>query len=60
MKKYTQRQVVMISEVQKESLEILKTYDVNVSQFIRRAIKEKLQRDWKSIKEKKNKDYCPF
>ncbi len=60
MEKYTERQTVMISKVQKESLETLRSYNVNVSQFIRRAIKEKLQRDWKSIKEKKNKDYCPF
>ncbi len=60
MEKYTERQTVMISKVQKESLETLRSYNVNVSQFIRRAIKEKLQRDWRSIKEKKNKDYCPF
>ena len=50
----------MISETQSNSLDILKTYDVNVSQFIRQAIKEKLQRDWKTIKENKSKDYCPF
>lgn len=50
----------MISEVQKESLETLKAYNVNVSQFIRQAIKEKINRDWKSIKEKQNKEYCPF
>ena len=60
MKKYTQRQVVMISEVQKESLETLKAYNVNISQFVRQAIKEKLKKDWKGIKEKKNKEYCPF
>ena len=60
MQKYTKRQVIMISETQSNSLDILKTYDVNVSQFIRQAIKEKLQRDWKTIKENKSKDYCPF
>ena len=43
-----------------ESLAILKTYNVNVSQFIRSAIKEKLQKDWKTIKENKTKEYCPF
>ena len=36
----------MISKKQAESLAILKSYDVNVSQFIRAAIKEKLQRDF--------------
>ena len=50
----------MISKKQKESLEVLKSYNVNTSQFIRQAIKEKLKREWKSIKEEKNKEYCPF
>jgi len=60
MKQYTERQTIMISKQQVESLAILKSYNVNVSQFIRVAIKEKLQRDWKSIKEKKVKNICPF
>jgi post-segregation antitoxin (ccd killing protein) len=60
MEKLTVRQVIMISEKQSESLAILKSYDVNVSQFIRQAIKEKLQKDWKGIKEKKEKIICPF
>lgn len=50
----------MISEKQKESLMKLKQYDVNVSHFIRQAIKEKLYKDWKQIKEKKDKAVCPF
>lgn len=60
MKKYTERQVVKISKKQAESLAVLKTYNINVSRFIRSAIKEKLQREWKQIKESKNKEYCPF
>jgi hypothetical protein len=60
MDKLIVRQVIMISEKQAKSLTILKKYDVNVSQFIRQAIKEKLQKDWKSIKEKKEQIYCPF
>ena len=52
MKKFTVRQEVMISEVQANSLDVLKSKGVNVSQFIRQAIKEKLHRDWKEIKEK--------
>jgi hypothetical protein len=51
---------VRLTEKQAESLAILKSYDVNLSQFIRAAIKEKLQRDWKSIKESKLKVKCPF
>jgi len=60
MKQYTERQTIMISKTQSNSLKILKSYNVNTSQFIRQAIKEKLKRDWKGIKEQKNKDYCPF
>ena len=52
MKQYTVRQEFMISEIQANSLKILKSKGVNPSQFIRQAIKEKLQRDWKEIKEK--------
>lgn len=48
----------MISDIQADSLMRLGKY-VNVSQFIRTAIKEKLQRDWKEIKESK-KHKLPF
>ena len=51
MRHYTERQVIMISKIQSNSLNILRTMEVNVSQFIRQAIKEKLQRDWKEIKQ---------
>jgi hypothetical protein len=43
-----------------KSLNILQNYGVNVNQFIRLAIKEKLQKDWKSIKEIKEKIKYPF
>lgn len=48
----------MISEIQAKSLSVLKDYNVNVSQFIRQAIKEKIKRDWKNIKE--SKEPTPF
>ena len=60
MKQFTVRQTIMISMKQAETLEILKIYDVNVSQFIRVAISEKLKCDWKSIKENKEKIKLPF
>jgi post-segregation antitoxin (ccd killing protein) len=60
MKQYTVRQVIMISETQAKSLEKLKQYDVNISQFIRQAIKEKINLDWKTIKEEKQKIKLPF
>jgi hypothetical protein len=51
---------VRITEQQAYAFEQLKKYDVNLSQFIRQAIKEKLSRDWKQIKESKKKSKCPF
>ena len=60
MKQLTVRHTVMISEQQSRSLDTLKDYNVNVSQFIRSAIKEKLQRDWNGIKEKQQRCKCPF
>lgn len=57
---YTYKKQIGFTETQRKSLETLSYYGVNVNQFIRQAIKEKLQRDWKTIKEKKNKVFCPF
>ena len=60
MKQLTKSKTIRFSEVQMNSLSILENYGVNVNQFIRLAVKEKLQKDWKTIKEKKEKIICPF
>ena len=60
MSKYTVIHTIRFSEQQAESLQKLKDYDVNVSQFIRLAIAEKIKRDWKQIKEKKQRVKLPF
>lgn len=60
MKQLTKSKSIKFSETQFNSLEILESYGVNVSQFIRIAISEKLKRDWKSIKEKKERVKLPF
>jgi hypothetical protein len=60
MKNFEYKKVISFTKSQKQSLETLKNYDVNVNEFIRIAVREKIQRDWKSIKEKKEKVYCPF
>ena len=57
MRQYTERQNVKITKEQKESLKIIESYGVNVSQFIRLAIKEKIKRDFKKIK---SNEYCPY
>lgn len=53
---------VRISKEQKQTLDKLKDYNVNVSQFVRNAIKEKLEREKKEIitNYKKSLDKCPF
>lgn len=58
--KKVNRITIGFNKVQFNSLQKLKQYDVNISQFIRIAIKEKIKRDWKVIKEEKNKEKLPF
>lgn len=60
MKQLTKSKTIRFSETQMNSLTILESYGVNVNHFIRLAVKEKLQKDWKTIKEKKEKIICPF
>lgn len=60
MNKLSVIQTIRFTEKQAESLQKLKDYDVNVSQFIRLAISEKIKRDWKLIKEKKERVKLPF
>jgi hypothetical protein len=60
MKKPVIKQV-RISRLKDETLKKLKyKYGIDVSQFIRLAIAEKIKRDYKIITEVKEKDYCPF
>ena len=59
MGQLTKSKTIRFTKQQINSLNILQNYGVNVNHFIRLAIKEKLQKDWKSIKEKKD-NFCPF
>lgn len=55
----TYKKVLSFTETQKKALKKLEDYDVNVNEFIRSAIREKLAREWKGIKERKDNN-CPF
>lgn len=55
MKIYTERQAIMISKKQAKTLAVLREYNVNISQFIRQAIKEKIKREWSHIKIKEER-----
>lgn len=54
------KKVIGFTNQQKKAFETLESYGVNVNQFIRAAVKEKLQREWKSIKEEKQRIKYPF
>jgi post-segregation antitoxin (ccd killing protein) len=45
MQKYTKTKVVRITEVQHQTLQKMKSLNVDVGNFIRLAIQEKLERD---------------
>lgn len=53
MSKLTEIYSFRITKNQWATLQVLDTYGVNVSQFIRNAISEKIKRDWKLIKLRK-------
>ena len=53
------KKVIGFTESQKKAFETLESYGVNVNQFIRLAISDKIKKDWKSIKELKVVK-CPF
>jgi len=60
MRQYTESKTFKFSKSQIQTLQKLESYDVNVSQFVRLAIAEKIKRDWKNIKEQKEKIKLPF
>lgn len=57
---YVYKKQISFTLQQKKAFKELEKYNVNVNQFIREAVKEKIQREWKQIKEEKNKTFCPF
>ncbi len=60
MEQYTHTVTIRVTEIQKKTLDKLTDYKVNRQQFIRAAIREKLQRDYKSIREKPPRVKCPY
>lgn len=60
MIKYSKVKVLKITDVQHKTLEKLRNRKVNVAQFIRDAINEKIRRDAKELEVKPKKEFCPF
>ncbi len=60
MQKYTKTKVIRISEIQLNTLQKMKSYNVDVAQFIRDAIAEKIKMEHSNLLPKPKKEYCPF
>jgi len=60
MKFYTKTKVIRISETQHKTLQKMKSYNVDIAEFIRNAIKEKIQREYQYLLPKQKEVYCPF
>lgn len=58
--KYTKVKVIKITETQHNTLKKLDSYQVNVADFIRTAIQEKIKRDYEFLIPKVKKSDCPF
>jgi hypothetical protein len=59
MKLYTKTKVIRITDLQHKTLQKMKSLNVDVGNFIRIAIQEKLERDKHEILKPKE-EYCPF
>ena len=57
---YTEVFTLKISSTQKRTLEKLKSRNIKVSSFVRKAIAEKIARDYKELQPKPPKEHCPF
>ena len=59
MQKYTKTKVIRITDLQHQTLQRMKTLNIDVGNFIRQAIAEKLEREKHEILKPKA-EYCPF
>jgi len=60
MQLYTKTKVIRISETQLNTLQKMKSYNVDVGKFIRDAIAEKIKKEYQQLITKPKKSDCPF
>lgn len=60
MHKYSEVLNVKISKKQKNTLDKIRARGFKVSDFVRSAIKEKIERDYNHLQEKPKEKKCPF
>lgn len=58
--KYTKVKVIKITQIQHETLLKITKNKVNVAQFIRNAIAEKIKKEYAQLIKKPKQDQCPF
>jgi len=59
-KTLTKTKVIRINEIQLKTLQKMKSYNVDVSQFIRDSIAEKIKKEYANLIPKPKKINCPF
>lgn len=57
---FSYKKQIGFTKQQQKAFKTLENYNVNVNQFIRDAISEKIKREWKIIKEEKHRIKLPF
>lgn len=60
MKTLVKTKVIRITTVQHDTLKKMKFYNVDVGEFIRQAIKEKIKREYADLLPKPKKEFTPF
>ena len=60
MKQYTKTKVIRITAEQLQTLQKMKVYKVDVAQFIRDSISEKIKREYADLIPKPKKIHIPF
>ena len=58
--KLTKTKVIRITEIQYQTLLKMQSYKVDVADFIRKAISEKIKREYADLVPKPKKEHCPF
>ncbi len=60
MKQYTKVKVLKITQTQHDTLKKIDSYGINVAQFVRDAISEKIKKEYADLIPKPKKIHCPF
>jgi post-segregation antitoxin (ccd killing protein) len=60
MKQYTKVKVLKITQTQHDTLKKIDSYGINVAQFVRDAISEKIKKEYADLIPKPKKIHFPF